>query len=447
MSNVQEYIDLYNKHYDAICKPCSRSLNEHRDAAFRRFEKLGFPQRKQEEYRYTDIDTLFGHDYGLNLNRLNFPVNPYESFRCDVPNLSTSLYFVVNDTFFNKALPATHLPEGVILGSLNQLVQEYPDKFENYYNRLAEKDNDAVTAFNTAFLQDGFCIYVPDNVVIDKPVQLINILRSDVDLMLNRRVLVILGNNSKLRLLVCDHAMDKVKFLATQVIEAFVGENSQFYLCELEETHTSSVRLSSLYVSQQANSSSLLTGITLTNGITRNVSKVYLKGEGAETNLAGLATTDKNQHIDNHTYVEHTVPHCTSKELYKYVLDDSSTGAFAGSVVVYKDAQKSVSQQTNRNLCLTPEAHVYSQPQLEIYADDVKCSHGATVGQLDENALFYMQQRGIGIEEARLLLVLAFVNEVIDVLEIDVLKDRLHFLVEKRLRGELDKCQGCTLCK
>ena len=170
-------------------------------------------------------------------------------------------------------------------------------------------------------------------------------------------------------------------------------------------------------------------------------------GEGAEINLCGMAIADKNQHVDNHTSIDHAVPNCTSNELFKYVLDDQSVGAFAGLVLVRPDAQHTNSQQTNRNLCATRDARMYTQPQLEIYADDVKCSHGATVGQLDEGALFYMRSRGIAEKEARLLLMFAFVNEVIDTIRLEALKDRLHLLVEKRFRGELNRCQGCAICK
>ena len=205
--------------------------------------------------------------------------------------------------------------------------------------------------------------------------------------------------------------------------------------------------LQELYVKQEANSNVLLNGMTLHNGTTRNTTEVLLAGEGAEINLCGMAIADKNQHIDNNTSIDHAVPNCTSNELFKYVLDDQSIGAFAGLVLVRPDAQHTNSQQTNRNLCATRDARMYTQPQLEIYADDVKCSHGATVGQLDENALFYMRSRGINEKEARLLLMFAFVNEVIDTIRLDALKDRLHLLVEKRFRGELNRCQGCAICK
>lgn len=361
--------------------------------------------------------------------------------------MSTSLYFVVNDVFYNKALPKPHLPEGVIFGSLKEMAQQHPELVKKYYGKLADTSEDGVTAFNTAFAQDGVLLYVPKNVVVEKPIQLVNILRGDVNFLVNRRVLIILEEGAQARLLACDHAMDGVNFLATQVIEVFAGENATFDLYELEETHTSTVRISNMYVKQEANSNVLLNGMTLHNGTTRNTTRVTLAGEHAELNLCGMAIADKNQHVDNHTAIDHAVPNCTSNELYKYVLDDQAVGAFAGLVLVRPDAQHTSSQQTNRNLCATRDAHMYTQPQLEIYADDVKCSHGATVGQLDESALFYMQQRGIPAREARLLLMFAFVNEVIDTIRLDALKDRLHLLVEKRFRGELNKCQGCAICK
>ena len=447
MKAEQQYIDLFSQCEALICRHSSEVMNAPRAKAFADFERLGFPTTKQEKYKYTDMAKLFAPDYGLNLNRLDIPVNPYEVFKCDVPNMSTSLYFVVNDAFYSKALPKAQLPEGVLLGSLKDLSKQHPELVQKYYGKLADTSKDGVTAFNTAFAQDGFMLYVPKGVVVEKPIQLVNILRADVNFMVNRRLLVVLEEGAQARLLVCDHAMDDVNFLSTQVVEVFAAENSVFDLYELEETHTSTVRISNLYVNQEANSNVLLNGMTLHNGTTRNTTEVTLNGRGAEINLCGMAIADKNEHVDNHTFIDHKVSDCTSNELFKYVLDEQSVGAFAGKVLVREGAQHTSSQQTNRNLCATREARMYTQPQLEIYADDVKCSHGATVGQLDEKALFYMRQRGISLKEARLLLMFAFVNEVIDTIRLDALKDRLHLLVEKRFRGELNKCQGCAICK
>ena len=207
------------------------------------------------------------------------------------------------------------------------------------------------------------------------------------------------------------------------------------------------MRVSNVYIDQQADSRVNHNVITLHNGVTRNLTDLVFSGEGAECYLNGCVIADKTQHVDNNTLIDHRVPHCTSNELYKYVLDDSAVGAFAGKVLVRKDAQKTSSQERNQNLCVTKQARMFTQPMLEIYADDVKCAHGSTVGQLNDAALFYMRQRGISLKEARLLLQFAFINEVVDSIRLEPLRDRLHYLVEKRFRGELSKCEGCKLCK
>ena len=449
----------YEQSRELICGHSSAVMNAVRDEAFREFSASGFPTRKVERYKYTDINELFAPDFGVNLNRFDIPVNPYDAFRCDVPNLSTSLYFVVNDAFYTKALPKSHLPEGVVIGSLKDFATT------THYHQLAAKDHDAVTNLNTMLAQDGLYVYVPKGVVVDRAIQVINILKSPANrpstgntvlppssfvlprMMVNRRVLIILEEGAELKMLFCDHTADDCHFLATQVIEAYVGENASLDLYCMEETHAKNVRVSNVYIDQQANSRVNHNVITLHNGITRNKLDLTFSGEGAECDCYGCVIADKHQHVDNNTLITHKVPHCTSNELYKYVLDEQSTGAFAGRVLVEQGAQKTSSQMTNQNLTATKEARMYTQPMLEIYADDVKCAHGSTVGQLNDAALFYMRQRGIPLEEARLLLQNAFINEVIDKMKLEPLRDRLHYLVEKRFRGELSKCEGCKLCK
>ena len=447
MSSEIQYINLYTAQAAAIKSHSSAPMNAIRDKAFDDFKSQSFPTRKVERYKYSDMQQLFEPDYGLNINRLDIPVDPYQAFKCDVPNLSTLLYFVVNDAFYTKTLPKGNLPEGVVIGSLGQVATEKPELVCKYYGKLAKTNEDAVTALNTMLAQDGLFVYVPKNVKVDRTIQVINILRSDVDLMVNRRVLIVLEEGAEAKFLFCDHAVDDRNFLSTQVIEAFVDENASLELNCLEETHYKNARVSNVYVDQQRSSRVNHNVITLHNGFTRNMLNLVFKGEGAECNCNGCVIADKSQHVDNNILIDHQVPHCDSNILYKYVLNDKSVGAFAGRVLVRKDAQKTTSQQTNQNLCTTKEARMYTQPMLEIYADDVKCNHGSTVGQLNDAALFYMQQRGVSVEEAKLLLEFAFINEVIDKMELEPLRDRLHHLVELRFRGQLNKCEGCKLCK
>lgn len=444
---MQQYIELFGSARAMICSHSCDVMNAVRGQAFDDFRRLGFPTRKVERYKYTDIAALFAPDYGLNLNRLEIPVNPYDAFKCDVPNLSTSLYFIVNDAFHTKTLPKGHLPEGVVVGSLRSFASERPDIVGRYYAKAARTEKDAVTALNTMLAQDGLMVYVPRGVKVDRAVQVINILRADVDLMVNRRVLIVVEEDAEIKLLFCDHAADDRRFLTTQVIEAYVGEGAALDLYCLEETHAKNVRVSNLYIEQQAGSRVNHNIITLHNGVTRNRTDLVLAGEGAECRMNGCVIGDKRQHVDNNTLIDHRVPHCTSNQLYKYVLDGEATGAFAGRVLVRHGAQQTVSEMRNQNICATREARMYTQPMLEIYADDVKCAHGSTVGQLNDAALFYMRQRGISLKEAKLLLEFAFINEVIDSIGLAPLRDRLHLLVEKRFRGELSKCEGCKLCK
>ena len=448
MNAEQQYIDLYEQAQGAIFAHSIGEMNAVRNQAFEDFRRLGFPSRKVERYKYTDMQKLFEPDYGLNLNRLHIPVDPYKAFRCDVPNLSTSLYFMVNDMFYQgygdtEVLPKHKLPEGVIVGSMCN----HPEVVAKYYAQLAKTAEDGVTALNTMLAQDGLLVYVPKNVKVERAIQVINILRSDVDLMVNRRVLIVVEEGAEIKMLFCDHAADDRHFLATQVIEAYVGQNASLDLYCLEETHHKNVRVSNVYIDQQRSSRVNHNVITLHNGTTRNKLDLTLSGEGAECACYGCVIGDKHQHVDNNTLITHRATHCTSNELYKYVLDEHATGAFAGRVLVEQGAQKTTSQMTNQNLTVSKEARMYTQPMLEIYADDVKCAHGSTVGQLNDAALFYMRQRGISLKEAKVLLQNAFINEVIDKMQLVPLRDRLHHLVEKRFRGELNKCEGCKLCK
>lgn len=442
----QQYIDLFTQYEEMVCKHSTPVMNALRAEALADFTRSGFPGYGTEDYQRTDVAQSFAPDYGININRVQIPVNPYDVFRCDVPNLSTALYFMVNDSFYEKEQPNVVFPNNVYVGGLKHFTERYPEIASRYYGKAAPSSRDGIIALNTMLAQDGFVIYVPRNVVVDKPIQLVNIFRNDVDTMANRRVLVILEENAEAKLLVCDHSIDDVKFLSTEVIEIFAAEGAVFDYYDLEESTEQTTRFTSLHVQQEASSNILVNGITLYNGLTRNNYYIEMNGENAESTLCSMAILDRTQKVDMYSHITHAVPYCTSNELVKNLLDDHSQAAFSGRILVKQDAQKTQAYQTNRNLAITRDARIYSKPQLEIYADDVKCSHGMTTGQLDENALFYLRSRGIPEEEARMLLSVAFTADVIDHVRLDILKDRLHKLVEKRFRGELAKCSGCRVC-
>lgn len=443
-----EYIDLYKQHNELIKKHSASIMNVSRDESFALFEKLGFPSSKLENYKYTDLTDALSFDYGLNINRLNIPVNPYDVFKCDVPGIQSYLYFVLNDGFYPvNDERNTSLPENVIICSLKEACEKYPKLVSKYYGKLAVDKNDGLIAFNGAFAQDGLFMYVPENVRVDRPIQLINMMRSDVDFMANSHNLIILEKGAGAQLLVCDHTIDSVRFITNRLTEVFVDENASYEHYKLENTHNRTTNLATLLIEQKESSNVLANIITLHNGLTRNTIEIDLNGQHCETSLSGMVIGDKNQQVDNFTSIIHNKPDCHSTELFKYVLDDTSKGGFTGKLYVARDAQKTAAFQTNKNILLNRSAKMRTKPQLEIYADDVKCTHGATIGQLDESAMFYMRQRGIPETEARLLLMFAFTADVIENIRIDALKDRMKLLVEKRLRGELSKCEGCSICQ
>lgn len=447
MASEKQYIELYRSQLEMLEAGSCAPLNAKRAAAAARLEAKGLPTKRVERYKYTDAEVAFAPDYGLNLKRWMPTDNPYKTYHCNVPNMGASLYYVVNDVVANPEGRAGELPEGVIVDSIARVAAERPELIEAYYHRAAAYEYDGVTELNTLLVQDGLFVYLPKGVCLESPVQLVNVSSARIDLMSNRRVLVVAEEGARGSLLFCDHAEGTMHYLTTQVVEIYAGSGASMDIYSIEETNSRNVRFNNLYVEQSAGSRVTYNGMTLHNGATRNRLDFRMLGEGAEVATYGAVIADGEERVDNSIIVEHAAPGCKSDMLYKYVLDGKSEAAFAGKVLVQEGAQQSLSEQTNANLCVSPEAHAYSQPMLEIYADDVKCNHGSTIGKLDETALFYMRQRGIEEKEARLLLQHAFINDVIQHVGMEQLRERLATLVELRFRGELTKCKACKMCK
>ena len=404
MSAERQYIDFYQEVRQTIASRSCAEMNAQREAAFEVFSAKGFPSQKVERYRYVKVDADFSPNYGIALTPLAGPLPPY-CFRM-----------------------ADAAPHARVL-----------------YNKVADAA-DSIVALNTMLCVDTLVVHVPRGVKVEHPIQISNILKGEQDTMVSRRILVVMEEMAEADIIITDRAASQNCFLTNQVVEVVMADDSRLSLYEVEETHLMCTRYSSVFVQQGRNSRLHHSSLTLFNGHTRNRLDVLLQGEGSEVTANGCIIADKMQRVDNNTLIDHQVSNCRSDELYKYILDDSAVGAFAGRVLVRQGAQKTVSKETNANLCATRTARMYTQPMLEIYADDVKCSHGSTVGQMDEAALFYMRQRGIDEAEARMLLKAAFITEVIESIPLESLRDRLHVLVDKRLRGELSKCEGCKLC-
>jgi len=440
----ENYKSLFDENRRLLDEGSPILLNRMRDMAISRFMKNGVPDYKNEDYKYTSLKPAFSRPYKQYFTYQKQEVDLHDIFECDVPDLKTHLVLLVNGWYYARNQKIGELPAGVVIGSFQQIANEKPELVQNYLNRQAALSDDATVALNTAFAKDGLFIYIPENAVVEKPIQIVNLMRGDENLFVTQRNLIIAEKNSQVKLVQCDHTLSGSEFLCNTVSEVFLGENVNLDYYIVQNQHNNTKTINSIFFKQEANSNLLTHTATLHGGLVRNNLKVTFNGEYSEANVLGMSFTDKNQHVDNFTVIEHSKPNCQSNQLYKNVLDGNSTGAFAGRIHVARDAQKTNAFQRNNNVLLSDSARMHTKPQLIIDADDVKCSHGATVGQIDREALFFLRARGIGEDEARLMLMNAFAYEVIQNVKVEPLRDRLNELVDKRLRGDLAKCHSCN---
>jgi len=449
MNNQSErsarYYKIYKENIKRISENSSPYINGFREAAIEKFNLLGIPTRKDETYRYTNLDTFFGHEFKSYFMPVASDFARAEEFRCDVTDLDAHGVVLLNGFYPTINDKLRELPGGIWIGSLNEASKKFADKVEEHYGKYAVNDSDGLVHLNTAMASDGVFIYVPEGVILKKPIQIVNLVHSEEDIFNQHRNLIIVEKNAEITLIVCDHTLSPQKFLTNGVTEVYVGENSHFDIIRVQNEHNNAGKITHTFIHQERNSNASSNNITLHGGLVRNSTHHYLGGEGAESYSYGLYLADKFQHIDNYVNVDHAFPNCTSNQLFKGVLDDMATGAFNGRIYVHKDAQGTMAYQKNNNILLTDDAKMDTKPQLEIYADDVKCSHGATVGQLDNDALFYLQSRGINKREARLMLMFGFAHEVIQNIKVEPLRERMDNLVMQRLRGELSRCASCMV--
>ncbi len=442
---AETYVDLFKQNKEEIFSWSPGFINQIREEALASFRQSGFPKKKAEDYKYTRIEELFNRESDLVTSPRNIEVETEDLFTCDVPELDTRVLLVLNGFYYGKQDKLSRLGNGIIYGSLSAAAREYPDLVRKHYARYADHKAFPLTALNTVFAQDGVFIYVPENVRTDKPFQIINLLHSKDRILDQHRNLFVVEENGGLDVVICDHTLTSTSFLTNSLTEGYAGPNASLDIIRIQNEHNNSAQVTNTFIHQERDSRASSNTITLHGGSIRNNLRVYLNGEGCENHSYGLFLADQEQHIDNFTYINHLKPHGMSNQLYKSILDDKATGAFNGKIHVWQDAQKTVAYQKNNNILLTDDAKMNSKPQLEIYADDVKCSHGATVGQLDQDALFYLRSRGIPEKESRLLLMYAFAHEVVSKITVPALKERIDELIDKRLRGELSRCYNCKM--
>ncbi|HYV67684.1 MAG TPA: Fe-S cluster assembly protein SufD [Myxococcales bacterium] len=399
-----------------------------RQAAFARFEQLGLPTLQDEEWKYTSLAPLA---------QLRFePAAPGalpDPGRFSLAGTGVQIVFVDGkhrpDLSSGKASPS-----GIFAGSLSAALADRPELVRRELSRHADHDREALVALNTAFLQDGAFIHLPEGAVVPEPIHLLFLTtHSGKTTASHPRNLFVAGRGSQATIVETWAGPGGQAYLTNAVTEAVLGDGAHLDHYKVQEEGPRAIHLALLQVEQGRDSRLRSSSIALGAALARNEVRARFASEGGECTLNGLYMAGAKQHLDNRTVVDHQSARCTSRELYKGVLSDRSRGVFSGRVLVRKDAQKTDASQTNKNLLLSDEAWVDTKPQLEILADDVKCAHGAAVGQLDENALFYLRSRGIPQEAARSLLTWAFASEMVELIPLRPLQARVRQLVASRL--------------
>lgn len=447
-SSLTQYIDLYDANRGLIDRGSATPMNLLRDKAREVLDGKSLPDKSTEGYSKTSLNDMFASDFGVNIGRVKMPVDVAKTFRCDVPNLSTMLAVVANDEFVPTDTLVANLPEGVNVMSLTKAAHSFPQILEKYYGSVAPL-SDVAVALNTMLAQNGVLVWLRSGVKLQKPLQIVNILATEVPLIAFRRILVVAERGSKADIIICDHTQNAdVECMSSQVTELVAEDSAEISIVDIEESTAQTRRLSQIYVRQAESSIVTVNTATLLNGETRNEFNVDICGGNAQCHLGGMAIGSANQHIDNSSNVRHLAGNSESNQRFRYVLDDNSTGAFEGGIEVAIGAKGTRAYQSNGNILASKDARMHTNPRLLIYNDDVKCSHGASTGQLDESALFYMQSRGIPRQEARTMLMQAFVADVIERMQPEAARDRLRHLVEKRFSGTLATCHDCShACK
>lgn len=390
---------------------------------------------------------FFSPDYGVNLSRMALDVDPADSFRCGVPNLNSLLVIVANDTFRPTRQLLRNMPERLTVCSLNAVPEALEERVKHVIDRSLT-GGDPATALNALVLGDGVLVHVAEGVKIDKAIQIVNISNTLMPILSPRCVVVIAEKEAEVKVLLCDHSQTEgVPHMSLETVHAELDEGAKAEIYDIEEGNGSSRRCMRFYGHQASHSSLTVNATGLRGGITSNEYHINVPGDEAETSLSGLSICSDSQVYDTKVTLTHSGKHCTSRQMFKNALFDNARGGFGGKIIVKHGAMFTDAAQNNRNLLIGDTARMAAAPQLEIYCDEVKCSHGATTGQLDERAIFYMQTRGIPADEARRMLTQTFMSDIIDHISFEVLRQRIHVLVERRLSGASGNCDTCaTAC-
>ncbi|WP_428740963.1 Fe-S cluster assembly protein SufD [Tenacibaculum sp.] len=406
-------------------------LHEIRTEALQNFEKLGFPTKKLEAWKYTSLNSILKEDYSIFPDR-DAAVELADVKKFFIHEIDSYKIIFVDGKYSSFLSNTTHDGKDICLLSAAFSKDKYKPIVEKYFNKIAKQDN--LTSLNTAFATEGAFIHIPKNVEVEKPIQIINFTTGkESATMLQPRNLIIVEQNAHVQIIERHQNLNNNAVLTNSVTEIYTDTHATVDYYKIQNDNNFASLVDNTYIEQQKESTCSVHTFSFGGNITRNNLNFYQKGEYINSVLKGITIIEGKQHVDHHTLVNHIEPNCESHQDYKGIYGDRSTGVFNGKVIVEKEAQKTNAYQQNNNVLISDKATVNAKPQLEIFADDVKCSHGCTIGQLDDQALFYMQQRGIPKKEANALLMYAFANTVLESVKIPEVKKRITKLIADKL--------------
>ena len=428
--NIKDwYISNFKSFEEKLNGQSESFFHSYRKEALKKFSELEFPTTKNEEWKYTNVSPILKHNFNHAFNAAKPELTKEQIQKYLFHGFEYHLLVFVNGIYSEELSNISELPQNAVVGSLNNVLKNDPKIIEEYISKYSKIDN-SFNALNSAFSVDGYVIYVPDGKIIEKPVQVmfLNGAENDEVLSLPRNI-IIAGKNSQVKVITSFYGYDKNTYLTNVVNEVYADENSIVDLYKVQNENGNSYHIDKTDVYQLKQSVFSHYNFAFGGKLVRNDINSALGGEYTQTNYYGMYLGNEKQHIDNHTFIDHAKPNCESNELYKGILDDDSRGVFNGKIWVRPDAQKTNAYQSNKTILLSKNAKIDTKPQLEIYADDVKCSHGATIGRLDKEAYFYILSRGISPEYAKSMLIRAFANDVVDAVKIDELREQLNHMI------------------
>ena len=419
------YLERFRQKEGALDQDMPAWIREMRHAAIESFAELGFPTTHDEEWKYTSVAPLLAEPFELAGEESVGEVRA-KLERLPLADLDCGRLVFVNGRYTPDLTTIERLPAGIQVGSLAAAARNDNALIEHHLGRYAESRSHAFVALNTAFFADGAYIEIPKGTVLEKPLHILQVTTgSSSPSVTHPRTLILAGANARAVIIESFCSLGDAKTFTNAVTEIVASEGASVDYSKVQQENDSAFHYARVQVQQERSSNVATHSIQLGGALTREEVQTVLAGEGAEALLQGLYVISGRQHVDNHTTIDHAQPHCSSREIYKGVLEGKSQGVFNGKIIVRPDAQRTDSKQSNKNLLLSEDAIINTKPQLEIFADDVKCTHGATVGQIDPEAVFYLRSRGIAADQAKSLLTFAFANDVLERIKYKPLRERI----------------------